>query len=81
MREALRIGLGEARIGYIPAPEVIAELRKQWPTGRGSKEFDSLTRWAVQVALNTNIETLQAVSDRPTGTNPGNHGRTPKDPS
>lgn len=68
MRDALRIGLGEARIGYMPAKAVIDALRERWPTGRSSREFQSLVQWAVDVAENANTEVLQMVSDRCPGT-------------
>ena len=68
MREALRVGLGEARIGYVPAKDVIAALREQWPTGRSAWEFDSLAEWAARVASDSNPEALQLVSDRCPGT-------------
>jgi len=68
MRAALRVGLSEARIGYMPAGKVIAALREQWPTNRRIDEFDSLIRWAVKVAMDSDPESIQRVSDRPLGT-------------
>ncbi|WP_255795328.1 bifunctional DNA primase/polymerase [Mycobacteroides abscessus] len=68
MRDALRIGLGEARIGYIPAKKVIDALRERWPPGRGTREFQSLVQWAVDTASCANTKVLQMVSDRCPGT-------------
>lgn len=68
MRDALRIGMGEARIGYIPARKVINALRACWPSARSNREFASLVTWAVEVAEGTNAETLQTISDRCPGT-------------
>lgn len=68
MRDALRIGMGEARIGYIPARKVINALRACWPSARSNREFASLVSWAVEVAEGTDTETLQMISDRCPGT-------------
>lgn len=66
-REVLRVGLGEARIGYMPAKTVIRALRKRWPTERRPDEFDRLVQWAVDVAASANTDQLKTVSDRCTG--------------
>lgn len=68
MREALRVGLGEARIGYVPAKEVVAALREQWPAGREPGEFERLASWAARVASDTDAKALQLTSDRCPGT-------------
>lgn len=68
MREALRVGLGEARIGYVPAKEVVAALRDCWPAQRESGEFGRLVQWAVQVISDSNPDVLQLTSDRCPGT-------------
>ncbi|WP_078294191.1 bifunctional DNA primase/polymerase [Mycobacterium sp. D16R24] len=68
MRDALRIGLGEARLGYMPAKTVIDALRERWPSGRSAREFASLAQWAVDVTEDANAEVLQMVSDRCPGT-------------
>ncbi|MBN7560305.1 bifunctional DNA primase/polymerase [Mycobacteroides abscessus] len=68
MRDALRIGMGEARIGYVAARKVINALRACWPSARSSREFASLVSWAVEVAEGTNAETFQTISDRCPGT-------------
>jgi hypothetical protein len=66
MREALRVGLGEAKIGYVPASRVIAALQKRWERDPG--EFSRLVSWAAQVAENSDAQVLQLASDRCPGT-------------
>lgn len=66
MREALKVGLSEARIGYIPARVVIRTLREYWDRDRS--EFSRLVQWAIDVAENSNAEQLQLKSDRCSGT-------------
>lgn len=66
MREALKVGLAEARIGYVPAKTVIRTLREYWDRDRG--EFSRLVQWAIDVAENSNAEQLQLKSDRCPGT-------------
>ncbi|OBF84240.1 DNA primase, partial [Mycobacterium sp. 852002-51163_SCH5372311] len=66
MREALRVGLAEARIGYVPARTVIRTLRQQWDRDR--QEFSRLVQWAIDVAENSNAKQLQLKSDRCSGT-------------
>jgi hypothetical protein len=68
MREALRVGLGEARIGYVPAKKVIATLRRQWPRERELGEFVRLVDWAASVAENSDADQLRYKSDRCPGT-------------
>lgn len=66
MREALKVGLAEARIGYVPAKAVIRTLREYWDRDRG--EFSRLVQWAIDVAENSSAEQLQLKSDRCSGT-------------
>ncbi|WP_225344773.1 bifunctional DNA primase/polymerase [Mycobacterium intracellulare] len=66
MREALKVGLAEARISYVPARTVIRTLREYWDRDRG--EFSRLVQWAIDVAENSNAEQLQLKSDRCSGT-------------
>ncbi|WP_244899473.1 bifunctional DNA primase/polymerase [Mycobacterium sherrisii] len=66
MREALKVGLGEARIGYVPAREVIRTLRDIWDRDRN--EFTRLVQWAIDVAESSNAQHLQLKSDRCPGT-------------
>ena len=68
MREALRVGLGEARIGYVPAKTVIAALLGRWPQERELGEFVRLVEWAVGVAGTGGTKAIQLVSDRCPGT-------------
>lgn len=66
MREALKVGLSEARIGYIPARVVIRTLREYWDRDRN--EFSRLVQWAIDVAEKSSAEQLQLKSDRCSGT-------------
>lgn len=66
MREALKVGLAEARIGYVPAKAVIRTLRQYWDRELG--EFSRLVQWAIDVAENSSTEQLQLKSDRCPGT-------------
>ena len=66
MRKALRVGLGEARIGYVPAKAVLDALRDCWDRDPG--EFDRLVLWAVGVAERSDPALLKLVSDRAPGT-------------
>lgn len=72
MREALRVGLGEARVGYVPATNVIDALRDCWDRDPG--EFDRLVLWAVGVAERSDPAVLQLVSDRAPGTDSREYG-------
>lgn len=66
MREALKVGLGEARIGYVPAKAVIRTLRDYWDRDRG--EFSRLVQWAIDVAVASEADQLRLKSDRCPGT-------------
>ena len=66
MREALKVGLSEARIGYVPARTVIRTLRDCWDRDR--QEFTRLVHWAIGVAENSDTGRLQLKSDRCSGT-------------
>lgn len=66
MREALKVGLSEARIGYVPARAVIRTLRQYWDRDRN--EFSRLVHWAIDVAEASNTEQLRFKSDRCPGT-------------
>lgn len=66
MREALKVGLSEARIGYVPAKAVIRTLRDYWDRDR--KEFTRLVHWAIRVAENSDADSLRLKSDRCSGT-------------
>lgn len=72
MREALRVGLAEARIGYVPAKTVITTLREYWDRDRA--EFSRLVQWAIDVAERSNIDQLQLKSDRCPGTDSREYG-------
>jgi len=72
MREALRVGMGEARVGYVPAMDVIDALRDCWDRNPG--EFDRLVLWAVGVAERSDPAVLQLVSDRASGTDSREYG-------
>lgn len=80
MRETLRVGLGEAKIGYVPARQVITALRTVWDSGRTTREFDSLVAWAAQVAEDSNAQVLQLVSDRCPGTDSRKYAGHPEIP-
>lgn len=54
MREALKVGMQEARIGYVPATAVIVVLRDLWDRDR--KEFTRLVQWAIAAAESGDIE-------------------------
>lgn len=66
MREALKVGLSEAHIGYVPARTVIRTLRDLWDRDR--QEFTRLVCWAIDVAESSDTEQLQLKSDRCPGT-------------
>lgn len=66
MREALKVGLSEARIGYVPARSVIRTLRDLWDRDR--QEFTRLVHWAIDVAENSNADRVRLQSDRSPGT-------------
>ncbi|AFC42295.1 bifunctional DNA primase/polymerase [Mycobacterium intracellulare] len=66
MREALKVGMSEARVGYVPARTVIRTLREYWDRDRN--EFSRLVQWAIDVAENSSAEQLQLKSDRCSGT-------------
>lgn len=66
MREALKVGLSEARIGYVPARTVIRTLRDHWDRDR--QEFSRLVHWAIGVAENSDTGQLRLKSDRCSGT-------------
>lgn len=66
MREALKVGLSEARIGYVPAKAVIRTLREQWDRDR--QEFTRLVWWAIDVAEAGDARSLKLKSDRCPGT-------------
>ena len=66
MREALMVGLSEARIGYVPARAVIRTLRDYWDRDRN--EFTRLVQWAIRVAENSDTNSLRLKSDRCSGT-------------
>lgn len=66
MREALKVGLSEARIGYVPAGSVIRTLRQLWDRDRN--EFSRLVYWAIAVAESSDADALKVKSDRCPGT-------------
>ncbi|MDO0975159.1 bifunctional DNA primase/polymerase [Mycolicibacterium frederiksbergense] len=66
MREALKVGLSEARIGYVPARSVIRTLREHWDRDR--QEFTRLVYWAIAVAEGSDAYALKVKSDRCPGT-------------
>lgn len=66
MREALKVGLAEARIGYVPARSVIRTLRELWDRDR--QEFTRLVYWAIAVAESSDANALKVKSDRCPGT-------------
>lgn len=66
MREALKVGLSEARIGYVPARSVIRTLRELWDRDR--QEFTRLVYWAMAVAESSDANALKVKSDRCPGT-------------
>lgn len=65
MREALRVGFEEARIGYVPARDVVVALQDLWDRDRG--EFTRLVQWAIDVAESQDTKALSAKSDRCSG--------------
>lgn len=66
MREALKVGLSEARIGYVPARAVIRTRRDYWDRDRN--EFTRLVHWAIRVAESSDRDSLRLKSDRCSGT-------------
>ncbi|BBZ70801.1 bifunctional DNA primase/polymerase [Mycobacterium paraseoulense] len=65
MREALKVGFCEARIGYVPAAKVVATLRQRWD--RSPAEFSRLCVWAADIAQATDLDLLKLRSDRAKG--------------
>lgn len=72
MREALKVGLSEARIGYVPARTVIRTLRQRWDRDRD--EFSRLVQWAIDVAETSDNDQLRFKSDRCPGTDSREYG-------
>lgn len=72
MREALKVGMQEARIGYVPARMVIRTLRELWDRDRN--EFTRLVQWAIDVAENSDTDQLRLKSDRCPGTDSREYG-------
>lgn len=66
MREVLKVGLAEARIGYVRARDVIVTLRDLWD--RDHDEFTRLVHWAISVAESSDTTQLRLKSDRCPGT-------------
>lgn len=68
-RKALVTGLEEARIGYVPAKNVVAALRDRWrQAGRNGNESRRLVYWAVATVQASNVEAIKLRSDRCPGT-------------
>lgn len=68
-RKALVTGLEEARIGYVPATDVVAALLHRWrQSGRPASEFRRLVAWAVAAVQDSNVEAIKLRSDRCPGT-------------
>lgn len=67
MRTVLSDGLAEARLGYVPASQVIATMRSRWPVERSAREFDRLVHWCADWAQTQPLDELKAKSDRPIG--------------
>lgn len=65
MREALRVGMEEARIGYVPAVAVIRALRDLWDRDRN--EFTRLVQWTIDVVEDSDAKALKLKSDRCSG--------------
>jgi hypothetical protein len=66
MRQVLLVGLGEARIGYVPARKVIVALRDTWDRHRD--EFTRLVEWTIDAVEASDAEKLKLKSDRCPGT-------------
>lgn len=68
MREALKVGLCEAKAGLVSAKSVISMLSARWPRSRGEAEFERLAQWAANVAAGRDTADITAVSNRLKGT-------------
>lgn len=68
MREALRVGLSEAKAGCMPAKAVISMLSARWPQERSWAEFVRLAQWAATLAVNKDSADIMTVSNRLKGT-------------
>ncbi|WP_431233774.1 bifunctional DNA primase/polymerase [Mycolicibacterium psychrotolerans] len=66
MRQVLLTGLGEARIGYVPAKKVVHALRDTWDRDRA--EFTRLVQWTINAVEASDAEKLKLKSDRCPGT-------------
>lgn len=68
MCHVLRVGLGEAKLGYVPAGAVIDTMAQRWPSERPFKEFDRIVAWCVGVVTDADPHEIKRISDRPQGT-------------
>ena len=71
MREALKVGLGEAKVGYVSAVDVIETLSGLWD--RDLPEFRRLCKWAACVVESTDSRALKAKSNRLAGSDSRNY--------
>lgn len=67
MLDILLMGLGEARIGYVNARQVIATFREVWPKDRPASEFQTLCADAANYVEAQDIEEIKMRSDRAKG--------------
>lgn len=65
MRQAMRVGFGEARAGYVKAQDVFDTLLGLWE--RSGYEFRNLAFWCVNWAMAQDLQELEAFSNRGTG--------------
>lgn len=66
MLKTARDGMAEARIGYVPAAQVVSVLQNQWD--RPKPELRRILQWCATVADESDLEVLKAKSDRSAGT-------------
>ncbi|MHA7649394.1 bifunctional DNA primase/polymerase [Mycobacterium sp. ML4] len=64
MRDVLVMGLGEARLGYVTARQVIATCRELWPSNRPASEFSRLCASAARFVEAQDIDEIKCRSDR-----------------
>jgi hypothetical protein len=75
MRSALVTGLGEAKIGYVPATQVISALRQLWPNDRPEAAFRRLCRDVANFVETLNDSGIKLKSTRLSGSDSRNYAQ------
>lgn len=65
MRQAMKVGFGEARLGYVKAQDVFDVLLGLWD--RSGYEFRNLAFWCAEWAMTQDIKELERFSNRGSG--------------